>query len=195
MNLDKNYWSERYENQNTPWDIGHVSPPLKSFLDSLERKDLKILIPGAGKAHEGIYLHESGFSNVFICDWADTALNVVRENCPDFPEAHLLEADFFKLEGDYDIILEQTFFCAIDPALRNNYAEQAHQLLTEDGILAGLLFGTVFSKEGPPFGGTKEEYVETFKPLFIIEKMGVAVNSIAPRLGNELFFQLRKKNI
>ena len=33
--LDKGFWNNRYKNQQTGWDIGYPSTPLKIFLDSL----------------------------------------------------------------------------------------------------------------------------------------------------------------
>ena len=45
-NLDAEFWENRYRNQETGWDLGTVSPPLKAYIDQLEDKDVAILIPG-----------------------------------------------------------------------------------------------------------------------------------------------------
>src|SRR5690606_16518274 len=177
----------------TPWDIGHISPPLKSYFDSLTNRDLKILIPGAGKAHEAMYLHEKGFKNVFVCDWAKEAFSDLNINQPDFPESHLLVSDFFTLNGQYDLIIEQTFFCAIHSHQRPQYVDKAASLLNDGGQLVGLLFASHFSKPGPPFGGTKSEYIKLFELSFDIIELDASQNSISPRLGNELFFRMKKK--
>ncbi|MFT7344682.1 MAG: hypothetical protein ACI9XP_001269, partial [Lentimonas sp.] len=55
-NLDEFYWSERYKNLNTQWDIGRVSPPLRAYFDQLTDKSARILIPGCGRAYEAEYL-------------------------------------------------------------------------------------------------------------------------------------------
>jgi len=56
-----NYWENRYQNQQTGWDIGEISSPLKAYIDQLEDKSIKILIPGAGNAYEAEYLFLNGF--------------------------------------------------------------------------------------------------------------------------------------
>ena len=106
---------------------------------------------------------------------------------------HLICADFFELRGEYDLILEQTFFCALDPTLREDYIKKMTELLSEDGKLVGLLFNTDF-KSSPPFGGNLSEYQEQFAEYFEIIKMEPCYNSIAPRSGNELFFICKLKN-
>lgn len=191
--LSPAYWNERYEIQNTPWDIGKVSPPIRRYLDTLSDKSLRILVPGAGNAYEAIYAHQQGFHHVFVCDWAAAAFDHLKAIAPDFPAQHLLVEDFFKLELAVDLILEQTFFCAIDPTLRDQYVEKSAALLTEKGKIAGLLFAQPFPDAGPPFGGTKEEYIEYFSPHFHILEMNKSPHSIPPRLGRELFFEMQKR--
>ncbi len=191
--LSANYWNQRYLNVNTPWDIGSISTPLQNYFDGLVDKDLRILIPGAGKAHEAIYLHRQGFSNVYVCDWASSAFDLLREEVPDFTEEHLLIGDFFDLELPIDLVVEQTFFCAINPSLRTKYVQKMHQLLSEKGKLVGLLFANEFNKPGPPFGGTASQYRSLFAPYFDIINLDIALDSIKPRLGNELFVLLQKR--
>lgn len=193
MELDQSYWQSRYQHKNTPWDIGQVSPPLKEYAGGLTDKNLRILIPGAGEAYEATYLHKLGFRQVFVLDWAMSAFDHLRLAAPDFPLENMLCNDFFALEGQFDLVLEQTFFCAIDPALRAAYVTKMASLLPSGGILAGLLFANHFENDGPPFGGTKKEYSALFEEAFYIKQMEIAKNSILPRMNNELFFELIKK--
>ncbi len=190
MKLDPEFWNSRYEYDDIPWDIGHVSPPLARVIDGLADKATKVLIPGAGSAYEAIYLHRKGFHEVYVCDWAADSFKLLRRECPDFPEAHLLVKDFFELEGPYNLILEQTFYCAILPSQRTDYARKSASLLNKGGVLTGVLFAAEFNKKGPPFGGTKSEYVDCFSPFFTIEVLEPCLDSILPRLGNELFIRL-----
>jgi thiopurine S-methyltransferase len=193
MNLDKAYWEARYRENRLGWDIGHVSTPIQAYVDQLKDSSLKILIPGAGRGYEARYLHEQGFSQTYVADIASQPLKHILQTCPDFPEDHLLETDFFQIEeGPFDLILEQTFFCALDPGLRPGYAAKMHELLKPGGILAGLLFDFPLSDSGPPFGGSPEEYLRLFEDLFTIHKLERAYNSIPPRQGKELFFIFEK---
>ncbi len=193
MELDQNYWQHKYLEESTPWDIGYTSPPLKDFIDGLDDQNIRILIPGAGRAYEAIYLHRKGFNQVFVCDWVDEAFDHLRAEAPDYPEHQLLCGDFFELGGEYDMILEQTFFCAISPSLRGSYVSKAANLLRKGGSLAGLLFASQFEKAGPPFGGTENEYRNLFSEKFEVITMDMAKNSILPRSKNELFVKLIKK--
>jgi len=64
----RTYWSTRYDEARTGWDIGYPSTPLKTYIDQLTDKNTRILIPGAGNAHEAAYLFEKGFLNTVILD-------------------------------------------------------------------------------------------------------------------------------
>ena len=186
-------WEARYQIQHTGWDIGYVSTPIKAYIDQLAHKDLKILIPGAGNAYEAEYLWNQGFKNVFVLDIAPSPLKNLAERLPDFPESQLLLGDFFDHEDQYDLIIEQTFFCAIDPVLRAEYAKKSRQLLKEGGKLIGLLWSVDLNQDHPPYGGSKEEYLEYFMPYFDIHTMDAAHNSIPPRANRELFIRLDRK--
>lgn len=188
MQLDVNFWDSRYRTGQTGWDMGTVSPPLKGYIDQLEDKDLKILIPGAGNSYEAEYLFKKGFKNVTVVDISGYPLKNIADRVPDFPKEQLIEKDFFALEGKYELILEQAFFCTMDPPERPAYVDKMYELLPPGGKLAGLLFNFPLTPKGPPFGGSKEEYVALFEKKFEIKIMEEATNSIPPRQGNELFF-------
>ncbi|OWY21427.1 methyltransferase domain-containing protein [Sphingobacteriales bacterium UPWRP_1] len=193
MELTQDYWQKRYEENSTGWDIGGVSTPLKTYFDQLNNKNLRILIPGCGNAYEAAYLVENGFTNVFLLDWAMAPLNHFKRQYPAFPEEQLICANFFEHTGQYDLIVEQTFFCALNPALRPTYAKHVYQLLKTNGKLVGLLFNLPLNTDKPPFGGNKTEYLAYFEPWFRILVMDLCTNSIAPRAGNELFILMQKK--
>lgn len=190
--LDKEYWEGRYRKNDTGWDLGEVSPPLEKYFQQLDVA-AKILIPGCGNAHEAAYLHKKDFGSVFLVDIAINPLKAFKKNCPDFPSDHLLHQDFFNLEGEFDVIVEQTFFCAIHPGMREVYAKKMASLLRKGGRLVGLLFNDSLNVDEPPFGGDKDEYITYFSPYFVIEKMEPCYNSIPPRAGRELFINLIKK--
>jgi methyl halide transferase len=139
-------------------------------------------------------LHAQGYADVTLLDIAAAPLLRFHQTHPDFPKARLLQGDFFLHQGQYDLILEQTFFCAIHPSLRKAYVEKMHTLLKPGGTLAGLLFGVEMSTEGPPFGGSKAEYEALFSPSFILHKLEACYNSIPPRSGKELFMRIERKD-
>ncbi|MGB6269117.1 MAG: methyltransferase domain-containing protein [Olleya sp.] len=193
MDLNKDFWEDRYKTNDIGWDLGEISPPLKAYFDQLTNKNLKILIPGGGNSYEAEYLHNKGFKNVYVVDLSKTALQNIKTRVPSFPSSQLIQDNFFDLDMTFDLIIEQTFFCAIDPNLRQAYAVKAHEMLKDNGKVAGLLFDAPLNDTHPPFGGCKTEYIEYFKPYFEIKVMEEAYNSINPRQGKELFFIIQKK--
>lgn len=195
MNLNREYWQQRYLNRQTGWDLGAVSPPIAAYADQLAQKDLKILLPGAGRGYEAEHLYLKGFKDLTVVDIAPYPLEQLRERLPEeFPPSQLVEMDFFELrEGPFDLVLEHTFFCALPPELRPDYAEKMASLLKPGGKLAGLLFNFPLTDDGPPFGGSREEYLRLFEPYFEIRLLEESRNSIPPRAGRELFFIFEKK--
>jgi hypothetical protein len=191
--FDKTYWESKYNDEATGWDIGYASTPLVEYFKHLTNKKLKILIPGGGNCYEAEYLFEQGFENIFVIDIAEQPLKNLKTRFPNFPVCHLIHDDFFNHEGNYDLIVEQTFFCALDPFLRKKYADKMHDLLAEKGTLAGLLFDFDLTEAGPPFGGSSQEYIQLFSEKFTIKKLDRCYNSIKPRAGRELFFIFEKK--
>ena len=89
-------------------------------------------------------------------------------------------------------MLEQTFFCAIDPTLRAHYVEHMHSILKPYGKIYGVLF-EMEKPEGPPFGGNTNEYNRLFTDKFEISKMKQSTESIPQRMGSELIVELTKK--
>jgi len=191
--LNENFWTNRYQKNETGWDLGDISTPLKNYFDQLTNKEIAILIPGAGNAHEAEYLFKKGFTNITIIDISPEPLKNIKERISGFPIENLLLGDFFEHTKKYDLIVEQTFFCAIDPSLRKKYATKMHALLNEKGKLAGVLFNDPMNADQPPFGGNKEEYIPYFESYFSFNTFAPCYNSIKPRSNRELFIIFQKK--
>ncbi len=192
-NFNENFWKNRYQNKEIGWDIGAISIPLKDYIDQLEDKNLQILIPGAGNSYEAEYLHQQGFSNVYVLDLASEPLENLRLRCPSFPTHHLIESDFFEFDkaAYFDLILEQTFFCALSPHLRPRYVQKMKSLLKPTGKLVGVLFAdALLNREMPPFGETTQNLKQYFQDDFMFKYFAPCYNSIKPRQGNEAFIHL-----
>ncbi len=190
--LTQNYWTNRYKEQSTGWDLGAPSTPLKNYIDQLIDKNIRILIPGAGNAYEAEYLIEQGFKNIYVMDISIIPLHNFAERNPNFPKEQLIEANFFEHQAQYDLIIEQTFFCSFEPTHenRNAYAKHCAQLLTNNGKLVGLWFDIPLvegNMDKRPFGGTKQEYLKYLNSYFIVKTFETCYNSIKPRANQELF--------
>jgi len=192
--LDQEYWDKQYTSNSTGWDLGKVSPPIKEYIDTLKDKNISILIPGCGNSHEAEYLLSQGFTNITLIDIAPTLVEKLQKKFMEHPNLKIVLGDFFAHQGKYDLIIEQTFFCALLPAMRQNYVLKTHNILEEKGLLVGLLFNKTF-ESGPPFGGSKNEYEQLFKDYFNFKIMETCHNSIAPRANSELFIEFKRKDL
>lgn len=191
--LDQSFWNTRWESHQIGWDIGKASPAIIAYMEQYPSKDAAILIPGCGNAHEAEWLLQNGFTNITLIDIAPKAVAHLKEKYGKEPAIDVILGDFFEHQGQYDLIIEQTFFCAIEPKLRQKYVAQSASLLKKNGQIIGLLFNTEFEKEGPPFGGNTLEYQHLFETNFRIKIMEDCYNSIKPRANTEVFINLIKK--
>lgn len=196
MILDKWYWNKRYKEGQTAWDASEITRPIKEWADSIENKNQAILIPGCGNAHEALYMLNAGFTNITVVDFAEEPIKNIAALAKKFLDngsLKLIQNDFFELNGNYDMVIEQTFYCAIDPKQRDRYALKMAELIIPNGILAGVFFSFPLSQEGPPFGGSAEEYHKRFSPNFEIQILENCRNSIKPREGRELFLKMKRR--
>jgi SAM-dependent methyltransferase len=193
--LDQTFWENRYVLNETGWDLGEVSPPLKAYIDQLTDKNLRILIPGCGNTYEAEYLLNNGFTNITVIDISPTLIDNLKTKFNNNTNIKIVLGDFFALEGAFDLIIEQTFFCALDRTLRQLYCDKMYSLLSNNGKLVGLLFNREFEAAGPPFGGCEEEYRQLFSEKFDIITLANSYNSFFKRANTELFTIFKKKKI
>ena len=193
--LNDEYWSQRYVEGQTGWDIGYVSTPLKEYFDQITDKSAAILIPGCGNSYEAEYLLRHGFTDITLIDISAVLVERLQRNLQFYVEngdCRVIHQDFFEHQGQYDLIIEQTFLSAINPVMRPKYARQMYHLLKPGGKLVGVIFDFPF-EGGPPFGGSKEEYLTMYEPYFQPVIFERCTNSVPPRAGNELFIRLDRK--
>lgn len=191
--LSESYWDKRHQLGDTPWDIGEAAPALISYFskNSLEGKTL--LIPGAGLAHEAKALSKIyPNARITVLDISQSLVHYLQDAFAGQGNVTIICEDFFDHDGKYDFIMEQTFFCALDPSLRKAYFSKMFELLRPGGRLAGLWFHCVFDKIGPPFGGDVEDYVQDAKTFFKEFTIDYHPDSIPPRKDREVFLEFIK---
>ena len=191
--MDQKYWDTRWEKQETGWDIGYPAHAITKYIDGIVDKNTAILIPGCGNAYEAEYLIQQGFTNITLIDIAPMAVENLKQKFTNNTHINILLEDFFEHKGQYDIVLEQTFFSAIPPFRRKEYVGKMHEILNDNGRIVGVLFDKQFNNPFPPFGGCPCEYKPIFETHFDIVKMEDCYNSILPRQGSEVFINLKKK--
>lgn len=190
--LNAEYWDVKHEHGETPWQLNIPSPPITAYLDQLRDKNIRVLIPGAGQGLELDYLLMNGYKHIDVCDVSLHAIERLKERVGDNTSVNFIKGDFFDLQGQYDLILEQTFFCALEPDLREAYINKMYDLLSENGKIVGLLFASHFPMDGPPYGGELNEYKQLFQTKLHIKTIDMCYNSVKPRNRNELFFICEK---
>lgn len=193
--LGQAYWNACWENCTTGWDIGGASPAITQYMAQYPHKNAAILIPGCGNAYEAEYLVANGFTNITLIDIAPKAVELLKAKFASTTYVRVLCEDFFQHLGHYDLIIEQTFFCALPPNKREVYVAKTASLLNDNGKVIGVLFNRTFEKEGPPFGGSVTEYKPLFETRYTIKAMDGCYNSIPPRANTEVFINLIKKQI
>ena len=139
--LDETFWNNKYINNEDKWDIGKPTPKFIEWNKSLTSK-LNILIPGCGKGHDVFYLSKFKH-NIYALDFSTYAINYIKSIADkESLSINIIKDNFFNINTCYhstfDIILEYTFFCAINPVLRDDYFKISHKLLKPNGKIVGL---------------------------------------------------------
>ncbi|MFS2190400.1 methyltransferase domain-containing protein [Mucilaginibacter sp. Mucisp84] len=138
--VGQNFWEQLWQKNETGWDIGQASPAITQYMGQYTNKNKAILIPGCGNAHEAEFLVATGFTNITLIDIAPKAVETLKEKFSDIPQVKILCEDFFEHVGNYDLIIEQTFFSAIPPTRREEYAKKMYSILNPKGKIIGVLF-------------------------------------------------------
>jgi cyclopropane fatty-acyl-phospholipid synthase-like methyltransferase len=156
----------------------------------------KTLVPGCGCGHEVIFLAENGFEVTGI-DYSPGAVSHLKSSIQERKlNCNVLHQDFFELDsshnGAYDLMIEQTFFCAISPGQRTAYVSTVARALKQGGMLAGLFYHTG-EEGGPPFNTTREDILKYFSGSFEIRQLSKAKDSAEQRKDKEWLAILVKK--
>ncbi|MBC8286072.1 MAG: methyltransferase domain-containing protein [Nitrospinae bacterium] len=181
-------WQGHYESNDLGWDLGQVAPPFVKLWQEKKLPSGKVLVPGCGRGHEVVFLSENGFE-VTAIDFSKGAVTYL-ENALKVRSlsGRVLHQDFFGLDdshdGIYDLVLEQTFFCAISPRLRQDYVLNVARILRPGGTLVGLFYHT--DKEGgPPYNTTREDIETHFLEKFEIQQLDKTSLSAEQRKDKE----------
>ena len=189
-------WQRHYDEDDLGWDLGQVAPPFVNLFESKTIFPGKTLVPGCGRGHEVIFLAENGFE-VTAVDFSLGAINYLKSTVQERKlKCEILHMNFFEMDavhnGTFDMVIEQTFFCAISPEQRTSYVSTVARALKQGGMLAGLFYHTG-EEGGPPFNTTREDIVKHFSDSFEIRQLTKAEDSAEQRKNKEWLVILVKK--
>ena len=191
------YWEKSYQSGDMGWDLGGPTPIFNDWIQ-FQTDSLSICILGAGNGWDAINFAEKGHY-VTAVDFAESAITNMYKSAQDKGvKINLIHSDIFDLcklfNHTFDIVLEYTCFCAIDPARRMDYVRMTNQILKPDGKLVALLFpiDKDINDDGPPFAVDLNKTINLFSKYFILDTKEIPSLSIERRNGREIFVIFKK---
>jgi len=194
------FWEEKYFANDIPWDTKATTPALINSINHSESK--KIAILGCGYSKDSIFLAKLNHS-VYPIDFASKPIDYLNniKKREDLDTLFPVQENIFEINSKYfnffDIVLEYTCFCAIEPQRRSEYIKSVNNILNKKGQFIALFFPTERKEEdldkGPPFYVNLDETLLMFKNNFNIVKIDKNPNSIKPRKGFESLVIMDKK--
>ncbi len=192
--MSREYWEQRYQTNDMPWEKGAPSPGLVDFLAAHpELPRGTVCVPGCGTGHDVRAWAAAGFDAVGL-DIAPSAIQLAREKTKAAGLAARFElVDFLQAEppSRFDWLFEHTLFCAIDPVERDDYGRAVLRWLKPAGQYLAVNY-LIPDPEGPPFGTTRDEQWARFSPHFDLRQEWVP-RSYPNRTGLELMLWWRRK--
>lgn len=169
-------WEQRWQERNTPWDLGEPHPGLYTLWKRLEpvQRTGTWWVPGCGQGHEAAFVVRKGLKVVGE-DFSPAAIEVAKEtygHLARFQTGDVLEQ---KDAGAYHGIVDRAMWCALRQELWRDYLKSCHYRLRPGGVLISFAFASLKDvEEGPPFAATegqvRELLAETGFDLTFIEK-------------------------
>ena len=163
------------------FDAGRSPPHLTQLLESDTLSNLKektVLVPGCGRGYDVVSFSQV-CQSVTGVELAPTAVQAAHELLKkgNHQNAQVISGDFFAPEAgvQYDIGYDYTFFCAIHPNMRDDWAcAWAAHLKRPGGILITSIFPVLprdsRDQQGPPWPVWPELYASVLeKNGFVLE--------------------------
>jgi len=212
------FWQQAYLENRAPWDMGTPTPVFVSMLQEYGlqiahygregRRPIaptegssspRVLVPGCGRGYDAMLFAEYGF-NVTALDFAPEPVKFLRAEAANRNlRMEILQDDLFTLSEEniarYDIVLEYTCICAIDPARRREYLHMLHRVLASDGYFIGLIFPIDGRPGGPPYAIERDSFLSELTTLFDVRFLDIPKTSIKPRRGKEILVIAQKKSV
>ena len=183
------FWEDIYLEDDAGWDLGESTPVFDKISDALPLG--KVCIIGCGRGYDAVMFAQKGFE-VTAIDFAPSAISTLQSLASGAGVMiNIVETDIFLLTSqfscEFDYVIEQTCFCAINPSRREEYEQLVKTIIKPNGKLIGLWFplDKPMDDGGPPWGTTISEVKSIFYDGWKIEKEEFPELSISPRKNRE----------
>ena len=202
----REFWQSLYEKGRTGWDLGGPTPVFQRLIDAGRLKPGRMVVLGAGRGYDARIFAHHGFQ-VTAVDFAPAAIDELHSRNEEKAPLVIVKADIFNLDpalfGDFDYVLEYTFYCAIDPHRRAQYATVVDRLLKPGGKFVGLAFPVGEEDRlpgeppgGPPYAVSADELVSLLEARgFSLQHRETPPDSVPGRLGREELLILQKQDL
>ena len=204
------FWDDAYRLERDGWDMGTPTPVFVELLNST-RGDFteiggpdyrqydplpRVAMPCSGRGYDAILFSEFGFE-VTAIDFSEKALESLHEPAAATPALNVLHADMFAMgvthAAAFDLLVEYTCVCAIDPARRAELVDVMAAMLVPGGHALLLLFPVDGRPGGPPFAIDVEEWNAMMSLHFDKVYDAVPTTSVKPRRDRERLMLWRKR--
>lgn len=195
-NNETNGWDAAWVQKVTPWDLGGVHPVIENLVATGSLPTGRVLVPGCGSGWDVVAL-AGPTRHVVGLDLSETATSQARkaaEGKPGAPFSEFVSGNFFDYapSAPFDLIFDYTFFCALNPSLRPEWAKKMAQLLLPGGELITLMFPLDEYSGGPPYAVSEKAYEDALGPSGLECHSLEPVQGPKPRLGKEKLGRWRK---
>ena len=206
------YWDDAYREDRDGWDMGTPTPVFTDLLDRLgkdftslgaedfaqQEQPPRVLIPCSGRGYDALLFAEHGWK-VTAVDFAIEPMQWLRTESERAKlDVEILQEDMFTLgrshPGAFDLLVEYTCVCAIDPARREEFVRFSADVLRVGGIVMALLFPVDGRPGGPPFSIDVDGFKEQMSVAFDCVHESTPETSVKPRLGRERLLVWKKRD-
>ncbi len=190
------YWQERYESGDTPWEKDGPHPALRTWLNTLPPGTFRTaVVPGCGFGAEVRELAVHGIHATGL-DMAPAAIEAAATKTGPGNLCYVHGSIFSpppEIHGTFDLAVEHTCFCAISPADRRDYVRGILNLLRPGGLFFAIFYrNPAHPPPGPPFRVEDAEIEDLFGAHFRLEDSWIPAETFPGREGREEIRLLRK---
>lgn len=155
------------------------SPILQRYNNENKIPNGLALVPGCGRGYDVTYLASEERKVVGLelsssaIDAAEGRLSqlvkedgfLYKDQC-DFRHQNFFDLNKYSDQPKelYDFVYDFTFFCALDPSIRSNWANQMANVIKPGGLLMTVIFPIIDKVGGPPFGVSLDAYQNVLEP-------------------------------
>jgi SAM-dependent methyltransferase len=192
---DPKFWETLYREQRDHWELGRAAPPLARWFAAHSPAGRRALVLGCGRGHEARLLARAGAQVVGLYLAEDAVAAARALAAAEGVAVEFRRGDLFALPASgerWDLAVEHTCLCAIDPARRAEYVAVVAGALAPGGEWIGL-FWSHGRAGGPPFSVSDEELRALLAPHFEIVHTEIPRDSVALRAGEERLVQARRR--